>query len=247
MNLEGLIIDTANNFNSIPGLQLWLDSRFRKTIVSSEVQGWQDISNNGYLFNSANVANRMAVDGNFINFASGSLQISNLNKPFDFIHKNGKYGIYTIQGYDVTGNYGLITNYSSTEGTQMHRIASSGYINSRFYSSGSIAYNYDTASIPATSTIYSFGSYRNAASGTGNLKTYRNNSLISTLNASYTDADNSDRSAVVLGGTASNKHLVGLIVIYDWSAFTDVQIDAFNASVLSVLEKTRLELGAWPV
>lgn len=237
----GLLVNGGKTLNGIPGLELYLDSRYGKEYVGGEVRSWRDLSNNGYLFYAPNAAARMIEVGNFL--TEGSLVLLNTTKPFDFLTTSYKYGIYTIAGIDVIANVSPFSNYSDN-GIVSHRFASNFQINTRYYESDVITYNYNTAAFTLQS-IDSYGSYRNSLSDTGNLKTYKNGVLVNTINATFANTIVSDRTNIAIGGDGTTNMRTGVIIIYNWTDYSAAQIDSFNAQVLPLVEQIRTALGGW--
>lgn len=255
--LRGLKLNTEENFNSIPGLSLWLDARERANIINGEVATWGDKSTLG---NNLIKANGGPVREKGIWMMSTDNHYMRAQNPLDFrfLHNGSRFAIFCINKNDWeianTGSgFGPMWT-SSASGTGMQiafSTAGNGQINMNLRNGGagnsrslSNLLNPAHANYSPSGNIY-IQSMANFGQNLGTRITYGN--AVANLApfygslASYPQGSH-QTFGVNQATTLATKYRGGLLLVYNWGfEYSDVQVQSFYDRVMSLLAKEKIK------
>jgi hypothetical protein len=269
--LSGFTIKGKEDFSSIPGLLLWVDSRFNVNTLNDgtydRVTSWSDLSGRGMVFSSAVPSRRPIYQSGYVLFdpdltssAGHRLADRNLSRIQAFKpiwNKPSKHGIYIIAN-DIDGQlantpaFGGISMNSTGGNTNAYNLYHNregvGDPDSRHY----LLRRYDGVNELKQSgyifnwqnTISSFAEVI-TDEASNNLKFYRNNTLGYTASVSNTAPSVSpDVNEVSLSDvtSASGKFRLYVKIVYDWTSLTLVEAQSYDLKVRTLLETLRLSL-----
>jgi hypothetical protein len=259
-SLTGFALETAENFNSIPGLRLYLDSRLRVTAIGGFVKSIQDVSNSGLNYMIPNFATLPITYENGIitqnNLTAGqSSQFQNIQGNWNFFENGSPFAIFgfhkikfgtnnsnvnlrsleTLQGTDTRSR---LTHTSGTRRLEFQILNQA--TNGNLYR---ISSPNDT--IP-DDTAYTYGIAKRSASGTNNYRMFIGNTqILQTSNSTVQTPDFTRNRMLIYPLPAAVDHRVdwGFQVIYDWTGFTEAQVDAFVTRLRILVEQRKILYG----
>lgn len=260
MVLRGLKLITVENFNSIPGLVQWNDGRERVQLSGGRVMFWGDKSTqaNNFQANSASAAPYYE-KGIWVYSNDSSIYLRSPRKDYNFLHNGSKFGIYLIQkttwslGTPV-GLFGAI-NYSNAAGTGLQGVLSSSSSSGRFgfilrggasSSTKQITNllnasnaNYTPSDSIIAQSFVNFGQTGGIEIRYGNAVTSpRLTPFFPTL-GEYPQGPNFLQYAVT--ATAGQTVRVGMILVYNWTGYSDAQVEDFDLRVRNLLNQERIK------
>ena len=261
-SLTGFALETAENFNSIPGLRLYLDSRLRVTAIGGFVKSIQDASNAGLNFTIQNFATLPITYENGIitqnNLTAGQAsQFLNTQGNWNFF-ENGSpfavFGFHKIKYGANTSNVHVRNLETGFTGQAISRVIHTAANRSlRFQvlnqegTAGQTVISVNSANntIP-DDTAYTYGVIRRSLNNTNNFRLYLNNSQIHQETNSNTQIPSTTRNRILIYPLpAAIDHRVdwGFQVIYDWTGFTEAQVDAFVTRLRILVEQRKILYG----
>lgn len=250
--VEGMTLNTEDNFQSVPGLMLWPDARERVTLDDGgKVVFWGDKSTQATNF-IQNFENRQpGYEKNLWILSQpailGGNYMQSNRKDYRFLHNGSACAVYSIIKVDLLGNNQAIIVNTSAGGTGISIFVSKG-------SNGSISIrvkngNTDVRNNYITNVANTVGSnpimiFRYVFKG----RTVPNNMLVSLGNFNTTFTNNAtgysagDNSYFRIAGSDEiGKPLrTGLTLLYNWNGLPSATIDAYDANVMALLNKERL-------
>lgn len=258
LQMQGLTLATEDNFNSIPGLALWMYSRERITTVPTDkVNFWGDKSsqsNNLY----QNFTNRQPtlenVGGNDLwvksqPLVTGGQYMQSNRKDYRFLHNGSAYGIYSLIKLDLLdNNQAIIINTSNNNNTTGMNVfvskGSNGAISIRVKNGTTDVRNNYITNVANTVGSNPIMIFRHVFKGQG----VANNMIVSLGNYSNvftnsaTGYSTGDHTIFrIAGADEINKPLrTGITLIYNWTGVPSATIDSYDASVMYQLNKEKL-------
>jgi hypothetical protein len=259
----GYKLITNDTFTSIPGLKLWLDSRFlvkkESALNADAVTQWNDIIELAQFFKIAESSPiQSSNDYPFMNFSySGSsgyqkrlgIRDENVKNKFEFLHKLTPYGIYWIYNCEnVDSTYTIVGTRGTTgRGFQLER-QGAGFPRFRigaFNDSGTGVFQMTTPFASAYGRNESTNYWSVLCRGNNTTNGYsisRGGVVLAETNIG-TISNNGSPSFFRIGGEASNSTVLGipelnygLILIYDWNGYTNNEITNYDARIKSLLQ-----------
>jgi hypothetical protein len=249
----GLMVNGSKSYAQVPGLKLHFDGRYNKSIfnigVIPTINKWQSLT--GDFVSGLNVVS-LDIPNDSVNFlhhvgdGSGGKTFALLNgQPYsqwNFLHMN-RFGVFGIMNYQYTsgsGNVGLVNSGSDVNGFGANlRIDINRKLVFRIADGdGTIGLtNTTTNSIPSATT-FSYGLVRRSIATANNLNWYIDD--VNVQNNSITIAPVGDVSkplevSSVISSFVGNIYY-GKLLVYDWSGYSEAQINAFSVSVRVLLE-----------
>lgn len=254
VELSGVVLSGTEDFTSVPGLTLYLDARFNKFLV--EVSGeefvsiWNTVS--GLNIGFFGLPNRLPKNlENFIHAYNtvdpGITRVLRRNAmpDFTFFHSNN-FGLFTICRYNyVSGanpsffrngdtsaaNYGALMRPSGSNRLQYRMVDGSGVV----------AAQVTSAAVFPPNEIFHVGLVRRALSGSNNLVWYKNESQVSTntISGGVANSPEGIMSPCEVDNNTIADTWTGLMLLYDWSGYSQEQIDVFTSRVNSIVAQIR--------
>lgn len=257
LNIEGFELDTAENFNSIPGIKGWYDARFRKTIVNTDdLSLWGDLSPIGnnlvaassqrYLKDIDGFKLRSTVTGGTIR------QLTSPRRDYNFLHNGSPFGVYCLCKPDintsVSNAFHLLTTgpASASVGCQFI-IEGSGRITYSIGNGTVLAKNVRT--VNNASGIIDFDViqflgvvYNGDGIDTGsNWSVYENNTLL-TKSVSSGGSVSASNHNIFIGPYANfTDNILDMytLLIYDWTGKTPSEVALYDAAIRSILSNLK--------
>jgi hypothetical protein len=261
LQLQGLVLNTEENYNSIPGLMQWNDSRERLNFdTNGRVSYWGDKSaqNNHFTRNSTNT--RPEYENNlWVTSRDTARYLMSPRKDYTFLHNGSKFGLYYISKIDwslttASGTFGPLF-FAGAAGTGLQGILNSATNTGRFgYAVRNAAAgtqstrqitnllntsnaNYTPPNTVITHSFVNFGQLQGIVIRFGNAQ-LTTTPFFPTL-AEYPQAPNSTFTAVTGSSTVGMNS--GLILIYNWTDYTDAQVTVFDQRVRALLDIDRMK------
>jgi hypothetical protein len=257
LNIEGFELDTAENFNSIPGIKGWYDARFRKTIVNTDdLSLWGDLSPIGNNLAAASAQRYLKEIGGFkirSTVTGGTIrQLISLRRDFTFLHNGSPFGIYCICKPDInTTLSNAFILLQTTPGV--------GGVGVQFFieSGGRVTYAIFNETIQASScrtnniaagrltfdVIQSIGvTYNGTTVNTAsNWNLWRDNFSM-TKSASSSGPLSNNNHTVFIGPYANftdNVLDIYTLLIYDWTGKTPFEVAQYDTAIRSILSNLK--------
>jgi hypothetical protein len=249
----GHIISTAKTFASVPGLKIWMDGRYGKDIVSysgnSAVIRWRSLSPLTQTFNSIFVPYSPVVDGNYVKFQNLvdpgiTRSMALMDKVnYNFLHNNN-FGIFGINRHIYTGgtSAGFLLN-GSTGVSEVGALLRHNGANPSFQyritdGSGVVAAQFTSSAVFPLNTVNSYGLVRRSISSANNIQWFKDQVLSSQTSITAAPTGQSTTGVVRIGLVDNNTVATlwqGLLLVYDWSGYSEAQINAFVTTVNALI------------
>lgn len=245
--LEGLTLDSQSNFNSIPGLVLWLDTRNRKTASGGSIVDWSSKTTDARLFSAPVSAQRPFDTDPFVDFddvtnTQGRQLRTAKSNVFNFFHDGSPFGYFEIMGFKqaasgLTASRTFTTRAGSGSGANIS-ISADNRLIYQCVNSGSLVIGAQTGINTLTEeTILSVAVTRNSLNQSNNLKFYIQNTL-STQN-SVTAVASGDSSSLAVGLINAKRYIPCLKLLYDWTGYTSSEVESFSSEVRAIVEQEK--------
>lgn len=261
LNIQGLSLSTQENFNSIPGLWQWNDARDRieYTNVSgvNRVTYWGDKSSQVNNFTRRSTTAPFYEKGIWVCSNNASDYLQSNRKDYTFLHNGSKFGIYTIQKntWSIDNQVGFfgVLNWTNATGVGLQGTLASNQ-NGRF---GFILRGGAVSNVTKTMTnilsvthsnytpsdTIAIQSFVNLGQTNGIKITYGNASLTTTpfftnLN-DYPQGSNTCYYCVT--GTSGQTVRAGMVLVYNWTGYSDQNVIDFDAKVRTLLNIEKLK------
>ena len=267
-NFSGIAFKGEKLFAFVPGLKLWLQYGSGMQPSSGpgagRVEIWKDQSDNSMNYSGAltgNTRDRNPIDtGASLNFQSGDTTPTSLLRDagnsykLNFLNGGVKRGFYTI----------VKTKYSVTDGDENCAIRTGtqgagspdSYRVSFFSSSRNISYAVRINGVNVTRTInaaytddtyFLFRDILKTNNTADNHKMYVDNSVLGTFteNRSPSPSTNIPADNSLTKSGANTEWHVKIVLAYDWDAYTDSEIDAFDTQVMEILKRIYPTIITW--
>jgi hypothetical protein len=268
LEISGMVLDVAENFNSLPGIKHWLDGRRRITTfydgTYNRVNQWVEQSPRSRIFTSGSNVYAPIRGTNCVIFKPGATASPrHLLQTVDFVNeykpiwdKPSKHGIFNIFK-DVTGQLSASPNFlwlnlqNTVGGANTYNIYNNregvGDPDSRFY----LLRRYDGVN-NLTQSPYSFqwqdqlttSAQLITSEASNNLKFYVNNTLGFTASVNNTtpsvSPDVNNLSCAYITDPTSELQLFAQIIC-DWTPFTDVEATTYFNKGRVLLEQLKTE------
>ena len=255
----GLTLNTEDNFNSIPGLSLWLDGRERVTEVSGRVAFWGDKSISGINVTENRPTKQPVWEkGIWIKSTDDQSLVANNLSAYKFLHNGSKFGIYAINKVDWSlaspaSSVGLgILRTGTSSGTGLQLTLSTnnnGYVGAIVRRSGLSSSSKQLQNLlnPASANYTPSGSINihsivNYGQTTGVKIGYGNALAESTAFFPTTgDYPTTNHSQLYVNSAPTNIiYRGGLTLVYNWAPYTSAQVQGFHARITALLQKEKL-------
>jgi hypothetical protein len=261
-SLTGFALETAENFNSIPGLRLYLDSQLRVTAIGGFVKSIQDASNAGLNFTIQNFATLPITYENGIitqnNLTAGQAsQFLNTQGNWNFFENGSPFAVFGFHKIKYGSAAGTVNVRSMETGFTgqpisrvIHTAATRRLVFQVLNQSGTagqtvISVNSANNTIP-DDTAYTFGVVRRTLNSTNNYRMFIDNTLIHEQSNTTVQIPSTTRNRMLIYTLPeANDHRVdwGFQVIYDWTGFTEAQVDAFVTRLRILVEQRKILYG----
>ena len=253
--LGGWAFQTTENFNSIPGLVAYWDSLFRITTVGGDVRLIGDGSGNN-LNLSKNISSTLTTSysGGIItqnNLTAGlRSQFTNTQANLNFLENGSNFGIFgcnKIKFGTQSSNIEVraIASTSQGIGGGSRTIWTSQNRSLRFQVTqelGSSLLSVETANntIPDDEK-FTWGVVRRAVSCTNNFQLFINNAVTNRTNANfqYPTQVRNVFNYNLLTNTLDHRIDSGFAVVYNWTGFTEAQVNGFVNRLRVLVEQRR--------
>lgn len=257
LNITGLTLNTEENFNSIPSLWQWNDARDRVELQDGNVRLWGDKSTQGNNLIQNYVTKQPAYE-NGLWISSGNINeyLKSNRSDYAFLHNGSKFGVYglmktTMSLATPTHCTGLMrTAFNAGTGFQ-YLIGSNGDMGrmAATIRGGATAPtktisnllkpaspNYSASDTIQTTSIVNFGQTLGTKLTYGNA-TLNSTPFFNTL-AEYPTIGNT--SFTVCVGIDNIIIRAGMLLIYNWNGYSDAEVQAFDSTVMELLNKEKL-------
>lgn len=252
LNIQGLVLNTQDNFNSIPGLRTWVDSRERVTQSGGLVSLWGDKSAEGNNFGISKDNRKPELVGQWVDFNASAVQgdyLESTRKDYRFLHNGASYGIYAIFKCNilnfVDSSVSIVdTLLSGTGFNVLFAAQQNGRISIQVKNAGTFVRSIDITNIAPTNigeTIVLFRHLYKGAGVTGNHIVQYNN-LIDTRTVANTGYGTGQSDSFYIAGNANlgKSFKFGLCMVYDWTGIAPGVIDSYDARITTLLNKEKL-------
>lgn len=253
----GHIISTAKTFASVPGLKIWMDGRYGKEtslyLGNPVVNRWRSLGPLDITFNQLTQVKAPKDISPFVNHLNsvdpGVTQglIRNSDPSlFNFLHSNN-FGVFGINRYNYTSgtsspffanglagtaNHGFLIRHNGALETIQCRLVNG---------SGVVASQLSSPAVFPQNTINSWGLVRRSINSANNIRWFKDQAQISQTSITTVAAGDCIGSMHV--GLVDNNTVgeldQGLLLVYDWTGYTEAQIDAFVTTVNTLITLVR--------
>jgi hypothetical protein len=248
----------TDDFSAIPGLKLWVDGRYNILLDSNDkVQFWNDLSGNEFNFTQSKFERRpLHLDSQWVKSQNeiGSTFMLNTSDlaHLKFLHDGSPNGVYCIVNTALdsqsttilrTGdNNAQAFQLSLSPGTSSGSIVvtirdnSGAAVRQMLFNNLKNVSNPNFISFPANLVISTYFTGPNK-SNNQSVRVNDKTPIISTdtsLIGEYSTL-NTRQNQIVAAQADPNFLKVGLLVVYDWTGFSDADIVKFDTRVRDVL------------
>lgn len=266
LNIQGFVLDTRVNYNSIPGLKGWRDARYRITLETG-VNSWGDFSPEGNTFSQSTDLRQPAwIDNYKVRSVPNAIaaQVDFLRSPrrdYTFLHnRTGRWGYYFIAIPQVPNASTTVLSWQVLSTCEFnagqHGIVITIQDNA---TAGNCAIQYRTRNggvetgsgnsnviVGGNNALGSFGIFYKAIATGGNIF-YYNNSIHRTQNTTITDGTDNEHDYFHLSKSSSTGGGELMFeLLYDWTGYSQAEAEAFDLLVRTQLELTKAEFALLP-
>ncbi|AXG72937.1 hypothetical protein DVK85_01295 [Flavobacterium arcticum] len=256
LNITGLILNTEENFNSIPGLVQWNDARERVELQEGQVKSWGDKSINPTTVKQGRTE-RMPVyeNGLWVKSESNLVSLgSNSVDDYRFLHNGSKFGIYAIMKNtfadgSITANSPFRTGSNGTTGIVITTGAASlGRFEASIRGGATVPkreltnlLNPESSNHNENESIVTAGVV-NMGQDLGVKMKYGN--AVGSFSPFFPVIEEYPIGAedyfIIAQGQVGMSIRLGLFLIYNWTGYTGAEVQNFDQRVTALLNKEKL-------
>jgi len=257
LNIQGLVLNTEDNFNSIPGLVQWNDTRRALTMYDeTKITSWGDRSVQPTLLRESR-PDRMPVldNGLWVKSESNITSLYALNTDYRFLHNGSKFAVYSLMkntlatGTAITANSPFRTGSNITTGLVLTvSNASNGRFQATLRGGATVpakevsgflnpaASNYTPNSSIVITACVNLGQNLGVKLRYGNAVVTLP-PFFNTL-AEYPTGQNG--FFVAAQGQAGMTIREGMLLIYDWTGYSGANVTEFDNRVMNLFNTEKL-------
>lgn len=257
----GLSFKGRTNFQSIPGLKGYWDGRFGVSVnTSDEVLSLLDLSSEETTITPPKALNRpILIDNKWIEYRSSDGEfrtLSSQRRDYRFLHNGSPFGIYGIINFEFVSNTRFIQFTPNGESTGMFLRFAATESNGRFHlqvqNNNTIVRNVIISNLLNTGNTnyrifpntYSFSQLFYGANKSNNQILRFDSDTITTVSFDSSTIDEysqDNHTAFNIGRNNNNSSFkIGIVLIYDFTGFNDIEIATYDLKIRELLEKELL-------